>query len=83
MAVGWPHCALAAYEMRQAKSHTFATSDALDAAANRKYGPLVIQQHIHDARHGATNAIVCGAFAGQDEMPRTPDLLVDLPLLRM
>jgi hypothetical protein len=29
--------------MRQAKSHALATSDALDAAANRKNRPLVIQ----------------------------------------
>jgi hypothetical protein len=49
--------------MRQTKGHTVATS-ALDAAANRKYSPLVIQQHIHDARHGATDAVVRRAFAG-------------------
>ena len=75
--------ALTTHQMRQAKSHAFATSDALDAAANRKYSPLVIEQHIHDARHGATDAILCGAFAGQDGIPRTPDLLVDLPLFRI
>ena len=34
------HYALAAHEMWQAKSHTFATSDALDAATNRKCSPL-------------------------------------------
>jgi hypothetical protein len=36
--------------MRHAKGHTFATRYALDAAGNREYSPLIIQQDIYDAR---------------------------------
>jgi hypothetical protein len=64
--------------MWQRQSNAVAVRHASDLCANRQNGPLVVEQDIRNARHGAADAVVSRAFARDNVICGTTHLLVDV-----
>src|SRR6185369_50214 len=70
-----------ANEMGQRQRNSFTPGHTDNPGANREDGALVVENHINDSRHRATDAVVGGAFAGDYLVGGVANVLVDrLPL---